>query len=161
MSSFRIGHGYDAHRFCEGRPLILGGVVIEHNRGLLGHSDADVLIHSVIDALLGAAALGDIGRHFPDNDERFRGISSVLLLNETAKLIEEKGYIPSNIDVTLVIENPKVAKYLPQMTKNIASVLKIEEDVVNIKATTEEKMGFTGSGEGVCSHAVVLIEKQK
>ncbi len=160
MIRFRIGQGYDAHRFADDRPLILGGVRIEHSRGLLGHSDADVLVHSVIDALLGAAALGDIGKHFPDTDEKYRDISSLELLSQTWKMISDKGYRLSNIDVTLVLERPKISQYVKQMSQNIAYTLNISEDDVNIKATTEEKMGFTGRDEGACAYAVALIEKK-
>ena len=159
MCNFRIGHGYDAHRFTNGRPLILGGVVIDYPFGLLGHSDADVLVHSVIDALLGAASLGDIGRHFPDTCEEYRGISSMELLRQTVKMLHDKGFVPSNIDVTLVIQSPKISSYIPKMIEKIAHTLEISTDAINIKATTEEKMGFTGSGEGACSYAVTLIEK--
>lgn len=154
----RIGHGYDVHRLVEKRPLIIGGVNIPFERGLLGHSDADVLIHAVCDALLGAAALGDIGRHFPDTDERYSGINSRILLRRTAELIKENGYRTVNIDVTVIAQRPKLAGFIPEMRKNISSDLNISEDCINIKATTEEGLGFTGGGEGIAAHAVCLIE---
>ncbi len=160
MRQTRIGHGYDVHRFAEGRALVLGGVNIPYERGLLGHSDADVLTHAVMDALLGAAALGDIGRHFPDTSEEFKGISSLLLLEKVGTLIYDNGYQIGNIDVTLIMQKPKIAAYVPEMMKNIAEILKIDQGRVNIKATTEEGLGFTGCGDGACAHAVVLIEKE-
>ncbi len=160
MAKIRVGHGYDVHRFAKERKLIIGGVEIPHTEGLLGHSDADVLLHAVMDALLGAAALGDIGRHFPDTDEKYRGASSLMLLSEVGKLVSEKGYIVSNIDATLVLQSPKVAKYVDEMTENIANTLGVSKDRVNVKATTEEKLGFTGSGEGAAAHSVALIEKK-
>lgn len=153
----RVGHGYDVHRLTAGRKLILGGVEIEHETGLLGHSDADVLLHAVCDALLGAAALGDIGKHFPDTDEKYKGISSLILLKETATLLTEKHWNISNIDVTLIAQKPKIAPYIPMMIHNIASALNLSEDCVSVKATTEEKLGFTGNEEGMAAHAVCLI----
>lgn len=156
----RVGHGYDVHRLTEGRRLILGGVEIPHVTGLLGHSDADVLIHAVMDALIGAAALGDIGRHFPDTGERYRGISSMLLLKETDKLLKSKGYTVVNIDATVIAQKPKLAPHIPRMIRNIADTLGVPEDAVNVKATTEEMLGFTGACEGIAAHAVCLIEKR-
>lgn len=160
MDKIRVGHGYDVHRFAEGRKLVIGGVEIPHNEGLLGHSDADVLIHAVMDALLGAAALGDIGRHFPDSDEKFKGISSLKLLHEVKILLENKGCYVVNIDATLVLQRPKIAAYIDKMISNISETLGIAADMVNIKATTEEKLGFTGSGEGAATHAVALVRKK-
>ena len=157
---FRIGHGYDAHRLVEGRKLILGGVDIPHTLGLLGHSDADVLTHAVCDALLGAAALGDIGKLFPDNDMSFKDINSLILLKKTAEVLGENGYSVSNVDATVVAQAPKLAPHIEQMRKNIAEVIGIDLSQVSIKATTEEKMGFTGSCEGICAHAVCLIESK-
>lgn len=154
----RIGHGYDVHRLTEGRKLILGGVDIPYKKGLDGHSDADVLVHAVMDALLGAAALGDIGKHFPDSDEAFRGIDSMLLLERVHGLIIQKGYIISNIDITVIAQRPKLAPFVPTMISNIARKLQLSEDQVNIKATTEEHLGFTGRGEGISCHAVCLLE---
>ena len=155
----RIGHGYDVHRFAENRKLFIGGVEVPHDRGLLGHSDADVLLHAVCDALLGATALGDIGRHFPDNDNSFKDIDSKILLKKTVELIAEKGYTVGNIDATVVAQKPKLATYIPKMTDTIAGICKVAADKVNLKATTEEKLGFTGREEGVCAHAVCLILK--
>ena len=155
----RIGHGYDVHRFCEGRPLFIGGVEIPHDKGLLGHSDADVLLHAVCDALLGAAALGDIGKHFPDNDNAFKNIDSKLLLKETVSLIAEKGYKVGNIDATVVAQKPKLAPYIEDMKNCIANICNTEPDCVNVKATTEEKLGFTGREEGISAHAVCIIQK--
>lgn len=156
----RIGHGYDVHRLVEARKLILGGVEIPYEKGLLGHSDADVLLHAVADALLGAAALGDIGKHFPDTDPAYKGISSLILLKHTAEKIAAKGYVTGNVDVTVIAQRPKLAPYIPEMRANIAAVLGVDEDAVNVKATTEEKLGFTGSGEGIAAHAVCLLEKR-
>ncbi|HIX31432.1 MAG TPA: 2-C-methyl-D-erythritol 2,4-cyclodiphosphate synthase [Firmicutes bacterium] len=156
---WRIGHGYDVHRLTEGRPLILGGVEIPYEKGLLGHSDADVLLHAVMDALLGAAALGDIGHLFPDNDDAYLNISSMVLLEQTARRLRGAGYAPGNIDATVVAQRPKIAPYIPQMRENIARVLQIPTDQVNVKGTTEEKLGFTGDGSGIAAHAVCLIEK--
>lgn len=153
----RIGHGYDVHRLTEGRALILGGVKIPYELGLLGHSDADVLTHAVMDALLGAAGLGDIGRHFPDTDDRYKGISSLLLLRTVAERIKEEGYRVGNIDVTVIAQRPKLASYLTQMELNLARELGVGSDAVNIKATTEEGLGFTGRGEGIACHAVCLL----
>lgn len=156
----RIGSGYDVHKLVEGRKLILGGVEIEHSKGLLGHSDADVLVHAIMDAILGAAALGDIGKHFPDTDNKFKGISSMILLKEVFYLLDNKGYCIINIDTTIVAQKPKLAPYIDSMRKNIADVLNISVDDVNIKATTEEKLGFTGREEGISSSAVCLIDKK-
>lgn len=153
----RIGQGYDVHRLVEERDLILGGVTIPHEKGLLGHSDADVLVHAVMDALLGAAALGDIGQHFPDNDSKYRGISSIELLKYVGKLLEEKGYVIENIDATVIAQSPKLSPYRSQMAENIASALKLSADKVSVKATTEEGLGFTGSGEGISSQAITLL----
>ena len=154
----RIGHGYDVHRLVSGRPLIIGGVSIPFKLGLLGHSDADVLIHAVCDALLGAAGLGDIGKHFPDTDSAYKDIDSRLLLRKTAELIKEKGFNTVNADITVIAQKPKLASYIPEMKRNIASDLNISPDCINIKATTEEGLGFTGSGEGIAAHAVCLID---
>ena len=155
----RIGHGYDVHRLVENRDLILGGVKIPFELGLLGHSDADVLLHAVCDALLGAAALGDIGKHFPDNDNKYKNIDSGILLKNVVELLEEKGYRPVNIDCTILAQKPKLAGFIPQMKKNIAGICEIEEDCVNVKATTEEGLGFTGDLSGIAAHAVCLITK--
>ena len=155
----RIGQGYDVHRLVEGRDLVLGGVKIPYEKGLLGHSDADVLLHAIADALLGAAALGDIGRHFPDTDERFKGVDSMKLLAEVVRLVREKGYRVGNVDATIVAQAPKLAPYIEEMTENIARVLGVGKDQVNVKATTEERLGFTGSGEGMSAYAVAGIEK--
>ena len=160
MTEFRIGHGYDVHRLTEDRELILGGVKIPFEKGLLGHSDADVLLHAIMDALLGAAALGDIGKHFPDTDERYKGISSLCLLGEVARLLRENSYCVVNIDSTLVLQRPKIAPLIPEMITNIAKTLGIDEGRVNVKATTEEKLGFTGSGEGAAAHAVAMIKNK-
>ena len=154
----RIGHGYDVHRLTEGRKLILGGVEIPYEKGLLGHSDADVLTHAVMDALLGAAGLGDIGRHFPDNDDRFLGADSLLLLQEVCRLLSVKGYRIGNVDVTVIAQRPKLMQFIPKMRRNLAGVMNVDEDAVNVKATTEEKLGFTGEGLGIAAHAVALIE---
>ena len=155
----RFGMGYDVHRLVEGRKLIIGGVEIPHTLGLLGHSDADVLLHAVADALLGAAALGDIGRHFPDTDPRYEGADSLKLLACVGKLLQEKGYCVGNIDATIVAQKPKMKDYIPQMNANIARVLGLAEDEVNVKATTEEKLGFTGAEQGISAYAVAGIEK--
>ena len=154
----RIGHGYDVHRLVSGRMLIIGGENIPFEMGLLGHSDADVLLHAVCDALLGAAALGDIGRHFPDSNPRFEGIDSRILLRKTAELLRGKGYRIVNIDATIIAQRPKLAGFIEKMRENIASDCGIETDAVNIKATTEEGLGFTGKAEGIAAHAVCLIE---
>ena len=153
----RIGHGYDVHRLVEGRDLILGGVKIEYALGLLGHSDADVLLHAVMDALLGAAAMGDIGKLFPDTDEQYRGADSRVLLREVAARLKAAGYMIGNVDVTLIAQRPKIAPHISQMRENIAADLAVELSQVNVKATTEEHLGFTGSGEGMAAHAVALI----
>lgn len=153
----RIGMGYDVHRLAEDRDLILGGVKIPYEKGLLGHSDADVLLHAVMDALLGAAALGDIGKHFPDTDESYRGISSMKLLGHVGKLLLESGYLIENIDATIIAQKPKMRPFIDEMIKNIADTLGIEENQVNVKATTEEGLGFTGCGEGISSHAVCIL----
>lgn len=153
----RIGQGYDVHKLTEGRDLILGGVKIPYEKGLLGHSDADVLVHAVMDALLGAAALGDIGQHFPDTSEEYRGISSIELLRQVGHLLEEKGFIIENIDATIIAQQPKLAPYRLQMAENIAQALHLSKDRVSVKATTEEGLGFTGSGEGISSQAITLL----
>ena len=154
----RIGIGYDVHRLVEDRKLILGGVEIPYEKGLLGHSDADVLVHAVMDALLGAAALGDIGQHFPDNDPQYKGISSILLLEKVGQLLNEKGYRVVNVDSIVIAQKPKLLPYRPQMAENMAQALGIPVDCVSVKATTEEGMGFTGTGDGMASQAVVLLE---
>ena len=156
----RIGHGYDVHRLAEGRKLIIGGAEIPYDRGLDGHSDADVLLHAVCDALLGAAAMGDIGAHFPDTDERYRGISSMLLLVETVNKIKAQGFEPVNIDSTVIAQAPRLAPYIEQMRRNIASAAGLDISCVNVKATTEEHLGFTGRGEGIAAHAVALCDKK-
>ena len=155
----RIGMGYDVHRLTEGRKLILGGVEIPFEKGLLGHSDADVLLHAIMDALLGAAAMGDIGKHFPDTDPQYKGISSLRLLEHVGALLEEQGYLIENIDATIIAQRPKMRPHIDQMRQNIAEALKIDTDQVNVKATTEEGLGFTGTGEGISSQAVCAIEK--
>ena len=155
----RIGHGYDVHRLVPDRDLILGGVTIDFELGLLGHSDADVLLHAVSDALLGAAGLGDIGKHFPDTDPQYKGADSRVLLRHVVKLVKEHGYRISNVDVTMIAQKPKLKDHIPQMVKNIAADLQIPENRVNVKATTEEKLGFTGSMEGLRCHAVCLLEE--
>ena len=152
----RVGMGYDVHKLVEGRDLILGGVKIPYEKGLLGHSDADVLLHAIMDALLGAAALGDIGTHFPDTDERYRGISSVRLLAYVDQLLEENGYSVGNIDATIIAQRPKLAAYRPQMAENIAHALNLPVNRVSVKATTEEGLGFTGTGEGISSQAITM-----
>jgi len=154
----RFGMGYDVHRLVEGRKLILGGVEIPWEKGLLGHSDADVLLHAVADALLGAAALGDIGRHFPDTDEKFAGADSMKLLAEVVRLVRKKGFCVGNVDATIVAQAPKLAPHIGKMTENIARVLDVSLDCVNVKATTEERLGFTGSGEGMSAYAVAGLE---
>ncbi|TAH64283.1 MAG: 2-C-methyl-D-erythritol 2,4-cyclodiphosphate synthase [Anaerolineaceae bacterium] len=154
----RIGTGYDVHRLIENRELIIGGVKIPYEKGLMGHSDADVLTHAIMDALLGAAALGDIGRHFPDSDEAYKGASSITLLKKVKELLEEKLYLIENIDATIIAEEPKLSGYIPNMVSNIAAALDLEEDRVNIKATTEEGLGFTGEGLGIAANAVCLLE---
>ena len=159
MLDFRIGHGYDVHRLTEGRALILGGVQVPYALGLLGHSDADVLTHAVMDALLGAAGLGDIGRHFPDTDERYRGISSLLLLEHVRRLLADAGWRAGNIDATVIAQRPKLAPFLDEMRQKLAATLGISPDCVNVKATTEEDLGFSGRGEGIAAHAVALLER--
>lgn len=153
----RVGMGYDVHRLVEDRPLILGGVEIPYEKGLLGHSDADVLLHAIMDALLGAAALGDIGKHFPDTDAAYKGASSIKLLEHVGKLLEEKCYMIDNIDATIIAQKPKMRDYIDTMRKNVADTLGIELDQVNIKATTEEGLGFTGTGEGISSQAICAL----
>ena len=160
MTNLRIGHGYDVHRLVEGRPLILGGVTVPYEKGLLGHSDADVLTHAVMDALLGAAGLPDIGNLFPDNDQSFLNISSIYLLQQVALKLKEAGVAVVNIDATLVAQAPKIAPYRMEMRQNIASALEIALEQVGVKATTEEHLGFTGDGSGMAAHAVVLLEKR-
>ena len=155
----RIGHGYDVHRLVEGRKLMLGGVTIPFARGLDGHSDADVLLHAVCDALLGSLALGDIGIHFPDSDPQFKDISSLELLGKVAGMVKEKGFSIGNIDVTLVAERPKITPYIVQMQEAIARTAVLEKDRISIKATTSEGLGFIGTGEGIAAHAVVLVER--
>lgn len=156
----RIGHGYDVHRFAPERKLILAGVEIEYEMGLLGHSDADVLTHALMDAMLGAAALGDIGLHFPDNDDSYKGISSILLLERVKAIVENKGYKLGNADITVIAQAPKLRPFIEQMTENLSKVLGCDADCINIKATTEEKLGFTGRKEGIACHAVVLLENK-
>lgn len=160
MLGFRIGQGYDAHRLVENRRLILGGVDIPHEKGLLGHSDADVLIHAIMDAILGAMALGDIGKIFPDTSEEFRDISSLKLLSKVSKLMTEQGYELVNIDSTVILQRPKISLYIDEMRKNIAMTLSVDIDRISVKATTEEKMGYTGSGEGVKAIAIALLSKK-
>ena len=155
----RIGHGYDVHRLVEGRDLILGGVKIDFEKGLLGHSDADVLLHAVSDALLGAAGLGDIGRHFPDTDPKYKGADSLALLASVGEKIKAAGYRVGNLDVTMIAQRPKLAPHIAQMQENIAKALDVDPSRINVKATTEEKLGFTGSGEGMSCHAVCLLEE--
>ena len=157
MCNFRVGHGYDVHRLVAGRKLILGGVHIPYDFGLDGHSDADVIVHAMMDAIIGAMGLGDIGRHFPDTSDEFLDASSLLLLEKVRNIMAEKDAVLVNIDATVVIEHPKVAPYINEMITNIANILKVDHTAINIKATTEEHLGFTGNGEGVAAHAVVLI----
>ncbi|MDI9508955.1 MAG: 2-C-methyl-D-erythritol 2,4-cyclodiphosphate synthase [Clostridiales bacterium] len=154
----RIGIGYDVHKLVEDRELIIGGVTIPYEKGLMGHSDADVLVHAIMDALLGAAALGDIGRHFPDTDEAYKGVSSIELLKRVKELLEDNLYMVENIDATIIAQKPKLSTYISQMVKTIAASLDIREDQVNIKATTEEGLGFTGQGHGIAAKAVCLLE---
>ena len=158
MTPLRIGHGYDVHRLVENRPLVLGGVEIEYEYGLLGHSDADVLVHAIMDSIIGALALGDIGKHFPDSDEKYLGISSIELLKRVRSLVEGKGAVVVNIDATVVMQKPKLAPHIQKMRENIASALGVDTDRINVKATTEEGLGFTGNGEGAAAHSVALIE---
>lgn len=153
----RIGHGYDVHRLVEGRKLIIGGVEIPWEKGLLGHSDADLLLHAVTDAILGALALGDIGKHFPDTDPAFKDADSMKLLEHCVALVKERGYKVGNLDATIIAQKPKLAAYIPDMRQNIATVCNVEMDRINVKATTEEWLGFTGNGEGMAAHAVVLM----
>ena len=154
----RIGHGYDVHRLVEGRKLIMGGVNIPYEKGLLGHSDADVLLHAIMDALLGAAAMGDIGKHFPDKDPQYAGADSMMLTRHVARLLRDAGYSIVNIDATVIAQAPKLAPHIPTMRQNIATALGIEIDRVSVKATTEERLGFTGDGSGISAHAVCLID---
>ncbi|MBR7117334.1 MAG: 2-C-methyl-D-erythritol 2,4-cyclodiphosphate synthase [Clostridia bacterium] len=161
MCQLRIGHGYDVHRLTESRKLVIGGVEIPYEKGLLGHSDADVLIHAVMDAIIGALALGDIGKHFPDSDERYKGISSMHLLSLVHEIMIKEGAELVNLDATVVIEKPKLAPYIADMRRNIAFAIGADLSRVNIKATTEEHLGFTGSGEGAAAHAVALLELNK
>lgn len=154
----RIGHGYDVHRLVEGRALILGGVNIPYEKGLLGHSDADVLTHALMDALLGACGLGDIGRHFPDSDERYKGADSVELLRHVCSLLKEKNYTVSNVDCTVLAQRPKLSPFIPEMRRILSGAMGIDPERVNIKATTEEGLGFTGEGLGIAAHAVALLE---
>lgn len=156
----RIGHGYDVHAFADDRKCIIGGVEIPYEKGLLGHSDADVLLHAISDSLLGAAALGDIGKHFPDTDPQYKGADSIVLLESVVNLINSKGYTVNNIDATVIAQAPKMAPYIQQMRQNIANALKVDVDFVNVKATTEEKLGFTGRKEGISAHCVCLIENK-
>ncbi|MGL5379033.1 2-C-methyl-D-erythritol 2,4-cyclodiphosphate synthase [Clostridium sp.] len=155
----RIGLGYDVHRLVEERDLILGGVKIQYEKGLLGHSDADVLIHAIMDSLLGASALGDIGKHFPDTDPKYKGISSIKLLEEVGELLYSNGFSINNIDSTIIAQKPKMAPHIPTMRENIASALKIDLNQINVKATTEEGLGFTGTGEGISSQSICLLTK--
>lgn len=157
--NLRIGHGFDVHAFAQGRRLIIGGVDIPHERGLLGHSDADVLLHAICDALLGAAGLGDIGRHFPDSDPRYKGIDSRELLRHVAGLLKERGWVTGNVDATIIAQAPKMAPHIPAMRAHIAADLGVAEDAVNVKATTTEKLGFTGRGEGIAAESVCLIDQ--
>ena len=157
MCNIRVGHGYDVHRLVPERPLIIGGVTVPFEKGLLGHSDADVLLHAICDSLLGALALGDIGKHFPDNDEQFKGIDSRILLSRTALLVREKGWQIGNIDATVVAQAPRLSPFIQKMRENIATVLNVPLDAVSVKATTEEHLGFTGEGLGIAAHAVSLL----
>lgn len=159
MTKLRVGHGYDVHRLVEGRALVLGGVTVPFDRGLLGHSDADVLTHAVMDALLGAAALGDIGKLFPDSDAAYAGADSVALLERVTALLREHGWQVGNVDATVVAQAPKLAPYIPEMRRRLAEAMGLDVDCVSVKATTEERLGFTGSGEGMAAHAVALIER--
>lgn len=154
----RVGMGYDVHKLVENRDLILGGVKIPYEKGLLGHSDADVLLHAIMDALLGAAALGDIGKHFPDTDPAYKGASSIRLLEQVGALLEEKMYVIENIDATIIAQKPKMASYIPKMVTNISNALGIEEERINVKATTEEGLGFTGTGAGISSQAICAVK---
>lgn len=156
----RIGHGYDVHKLVEGRRLVLGGVEISYDKGLLGHSDADVLLHAISDSLLGAAALGDIGKHFPDSDEKYKGADSLLLLREVAKILFDNGFCVVNVDSTVIAQQPKLAPFIDKMRQNIADALSVDVGAVSVKATTEEHLGFTGRGEGIAAHAIALIDKR-
>ena len=158
MIPFRIGHGYDVHRFSKERRLVLGGVEIPYEQGLLGHSDADVLLHAIMDAILGAMGLFDIGRHFPDTDEKYRGISSIKLLSHVKELMDKNGACLANIDATVIAQKPKLLEFIPQMRENIANTLGVSPSQINVKATTEEGLGFTGRLEGISAHAVCLLE---
>lgn len=160
IPDIRVGHGYDVHRLTAGRKLVLGGVDIPYELGLLGHSDADVLVHAVLDALIGAIGLGDIGKHFPDTDPAYQGISSMVLAERVAELLRDNGFSVGNIDATVVAQRPKLLPYIPKMKSNIADVFSLPSDRVNIKATTEEQLGFTGRGEGISAHAVCLIVRE-
>lgn len=157
-NEYRIGQGYDVHRLVEGRPLILGGVTIKHDKGLYGHSDADVLLHAVTDALFGAAALGDIGRHFPDTDPKYKGADSALLLSEALELVLKKGWMPVNADCTIIAQNPKLAPYMEQINASLSSILRLPIDCVNVKAKTNELLGFEGREEGIVAQAVILLK---
>ena len=159
MHSFRVGFGYDVHQLQAGKKLIVGGVSIPHTKGALGHSDADVLLHAIADALLGAAALGDIGTHFPDTDSRFKDIDSIIIVRDVVHMLQEKNYSVGNIDTTVVLQQPKLSTYIPEMQKQIAGVCKIDESEVSVKATTTEHMGFTGREEGIAAYAVVMVVK--
>lgn len=156
---FRVGHGYDVHKLVEDRKLIIGGIEIPHSKGLLGHSDADVLAHAICDALLGAAALGDIGKHFPDNDDRYKDVDSLVLLEKVCELIRNKGYEISNVDSTILAQAPKLRPYIDEMRSKLAKAMKLDIDELSVKATTEERLGFTGREEGIAAHAVVLLMK--
>ena len=160
MSNIRIGHGYDVHKLVSDRKLIIGGVDIPYEKGLLGHSDADVLLHAISDALLGAAALGDIGKHFPDTDDAYKNANSALLLKKVGEILNDAGYTPSNIDATVIAQAPKLAPHIEEMRKNIANALSIDISAVSVKATTEERLGFTGNGEGIAAHSVCIIERE-
>lgn len=159
LPQFRVGSGFDVHRFAEQRRLVLCGIEVPYEKGLLGHSDADVALHALMDAMLGAAAMGDIGKHFPDTDERFKGADSVKLTEHVVALLQEKGWCVNNADITIIAQQPKLAKYIPAMRSKVASVLQIEEECINVKATTTEKLGFTGRGEGMAAEAVVSLIK--
>lgn len=159
LPQFRVGSGFDVHRFAEQRRFVLCGIEVPYEKGLLGHSDADVALHALMDAMLGAVAMGDIGKHFPDTDERFKGADSVKLTEHVVALLQEKGWRVNNADITIIAQQPKLAKYIPAMRSKVASVLQIEEECVNVKATTTEKLGFTGRGEGMAAEAVVSLIK--